>query len=209
MRPSERSRQEGSQTSSSEPGICSLGQGLLKPGEQEVSKTGPQNLARASSSQAQVLPLSPSALPFLPSWAVPGPENSNPAGFPSLTQGLWLPLTIETHSPNILQQRPTISGLHCWAQPCVPGAESLVHAVEGVGNGVHSINHKLHLPFLLVGRVPADAFLTCPTDAQRKRAWPPGAQPGFPPSPSPPSPPTLGSSHLCICGWNRQPGYLS
>ena len=133
-------------------------------------KNGPQNLAQVPSYQAQLLPiLHCLSHPFDSDSSQVPPRNP----FQGTHIGALAPLTIEVDCPNILQQCPPVCGLHRRAQASVPRTERLVHAVQGVGNGIHRVNHKLHLPLLLVARVSADAFLTCPRDAQRKCAWPP------------------------------------
>lgn len=85
--------------------------------------------------------------------------------------GAWHPLTIEADCSDVVQQGPAISRLHGWAQTCVAWAECLVHAVQSMSDGIHSIYHELHLPLLFIGGVLADAFLACP---RRPRGSMPG-----------------------------------
>jgi len=70
-------------------------------------------------------------------------------------------LTVEVHAADVLEQLFAPRVLHLGADPRVVGAEVLVHVVERVGHGVHSIDHELHLPLLLVVGVFANPLLSC------------------------------------------------
>lgn len=78
---------------------------------------------------------------------------------PSTSSGRAGWLTVEAGVADVLQQRLSFRGLHPWADAGIIGAQVLVHIVQGVGHGVHRVNHKLHLPFLLVLGVDSDALL--------------------------------------------------
>ena len=47
---------------------------------------------------------------------------------------------------------------HARAEARVPVAELPVHAVQGVGHGVHGVHHELNLALLLVAGVPTNFF---------------------------------------------------
>lgn len=56
---------------------------------------------------------------------------------------------------------------HAGAEARVPVAELPVHAVQGVGHGIHGIHHKLNLSLLLVAGVTANFFQTCRRKSER------------------------------------------
>lgn len=56
---------------------------------------------------------------------------------------------------------------HARAEARVSVAKLPVHAVQGVGHGVHSVHHKLDLPFLLVAGVEAHFFQSCRRNSER------------------------------------------
>lgn len=68
-------------------------------------------------------------------------------------------LTVEAGVAYVLEQRLPLDGLHLRTDARVIGAQVPVHVVKSVGHGVHGVNHKLHLPFLLVLGVDPDALL--------------------------------------------------
>lgn len=78
-----------------------------------------------------------------------------------------LSLTVEVNAADVLEQLLASRVLHLRADPGVVGTQILAHVVECVCHGVHSINHKLHLPLLLVVGVLADALLPCTSHTQK------------------------------------------
>lgn len=68
----------------------------------------------------------------------------------STSSGRAVWLTVEAGAADVLQQCLSFRGLHPWANAGIIRAQVLVHIVQGVGHGVHRVNHKLHFPFLLV-----------------------------------------------------------
>lgn len=75
-------------------------------------------------------------------------------------------LTVEVHAADVLEQLLASCVLHLGADPRVVGAEVLVHVVQRVCHGVHSIDHKLDLPLLLVVGVFANSLLPCTVKTQ-------------------------------------------
>lgn len=69
-------------------------------------------------------------------------------------------LTVKVDRANVLEEHPSLHRVHLLADTHRAGTQVHVHAVQGVGHGVHSINYKLYLALLLVLRVSADSFLT-------------------------------------------------
>ena len=47
-----------------------------------------------------------------------------------------------------------VDGLHCITEAGGVGAEGAMHVVQGVGHGIHSIDHKHDLGLLLKGHSP-------------------------------------------------------
>lgn len=70
-------------------------------------------------------------------------------------------LTIEVNAAYVLEQLFASRVLHLGAEPRVVGTEVLVHVVERVCHGVHSIDHELDLPLLLIVGVFANSLLSC------------------------------------------------
>lgn len=70
-----------------------------------------------------------------------------------------VPLTVEAGVAYVLEQSLPLGRLHVWTDARVVGAQLPLHGVESVGHGVHRVNHKLHLPLLLVLGVDPDALL--------------------------------------------------
>lgn len=77
----------------------------------------------------------------------------------STSPGRAARLTVEAGAADVLQQCLSFRGLHPWANAGIIWAQVLVHIVQGVGHGVHRVNHKLHFPFLLVLGVDSDTLL--------------------------------------------------
>lgn len=75
--------------------------------------------------------------------------------------GRYSQLTVEVNAAYVLEQLFASRVLHLGADPRVVGTEVLVHVVERMGHGVHSIDHKLDLPLLLVVGVFANSLLSC------------------------------------------------
>ena len=59
-------------------------------------------------------------------------------------------LTIEIDRADVLEEHTSLHGVHLVANAHVAGTQVNVHAVYGVGHGVHCVDHKLHLAFLFV-----------------------------------------------------------
>lgn len=70
-------------------------------------------------------------------------------------------LTVEAGIADVLEQSFSFGGLHLQTDARVVGTQVPLHVVQRVGHGVHRIDHKLHLPFLLVLGINPDAFLAC------------------------------------------------
>lgn len=70
-------------------------------------------------------------------------------------------LTIKVYRPNISQQLFSVNGAHSWTQTNVAWTKIFMHVVQGVRHGVHSVNDKLDLSFLLIGRVSCNSFQAC------------------------------------------------
>lgn len=64
----------------------------------------------------------------------------------------------------MLEQVSAIDGIHFSAEAHLPWAELLVHIVQGMSHCIDSVNNKLHLSFLLIGRVLSYPLLICKTD---------------------------------------------
>lgn len=69
-------------------------------------------------------------------------------------------LTIKIDGTDVTQQHSSIHRVHFVTNAHRTWTEVNVHAMECMGHGVHGVNHKLHLPFLLICRIPADSFLS-------------------------------------------------
>lgn len=69
-------------------------------------------------------------------------------------------LTVEAYTADVLEKLLPSSQVHLGADAGVLRTEVPLHVVEGVGHGVHCIDHKLDLTLLLVLGVNADALLT-------------------------------------------------
>lgn len=79
----------------------------------------------------------------------------------SIHQKPILSLTIEVDSTNVAEQLFAIDVAgHAGAETRVAVAELPVHAVQGVGHGVHRIHHKLNLTLLLVTGITTNFFQT-------------------------------------------------
>lgn len=70
-------------------------------------------------------------------------------------------LTVEVNAAYVLEQLFASCVLHLGADPRVVGTEVLVHVVERVCHSIHSIDHKLDLPLLLIVGVFANSLLSC------------------------------------------------
>lgn len=70
------------------------------------------------------------------------------------------PLTIEADTADVLEEFLPSSQIHLGADAGVLWTQVSLHVVEGVGHGVHRVDHKLNLTLLLVLGVNADALLT-------------------------------------------------
>lgn len=70
-------------------------------------------------------------------------------------------LTIKIDGTDVTQQHSPIHRVHFVTNAHRTWTEVNVHAMECVGHGVHGVNHKLHLPFLLVTGVAAHLLQTC------------------------------------------------
>lgn len=57
----------------------------------------------------------------------------------------------------------SIDRIHFGTEAHLPRAELLVHIVQGVSHGINSIDHKLHLSFLLIVGVLSYPLLICKT----------------------------------------------
>lgn len=69
-------------------------------------------------------------------------------------------LTVEIDPTNVLEEHPPFHGVHLVADAHGAGAEVGVHAVQGVGHGVHRVDYKLHLALLFVLGISADPLVT-------------------------------------------------
>lgn len=67
-------------------------------------------------------------------------------------------LTIKADSANVAEQLFAVDAGHARAEARVSVAELPVHAVQGVGHGVHRVHHKLNLPLLFVTGITTDLF---------------------------------------------------
>lgn len=65
------------------------------------------------------------------------------------------------------EQLFAVDASHARAEARVSVAELPVHAVQGVGHGVHGVHHKLDLSLLLVVGVAANFFQTCQRKSER------------------------------------------
>lgn len=70
------------------------------------------------------------------------------------------PLTIEADTADVLEQFLPSSQIHLRADAGVLWTQVSLHVVEGVGHGVHRVDHKLDLTLLLVLGISADTLLT-------------------------------------------------
>lgn len=70
-----------------------------------------------------------------------------------------LNLTVKIDPTDVLQQHPPFHGVHLVTHAHGAGTEVQVHAVQGVGHGVHGVDHKLHLAFLFVLRISTDPLI--------------------------------------------------
>lgn len=84
-------------------------------------------------------------------------------------RAVWL--TVEAGVADVLQESLSFRGLHSRANARVVGAQVLVHVVQGVGHGVHRVNHELHFPFLLVLGVHSDALLAWGKKREKRGTW--------------------------------------
>lgn len=69
-------------------------------------------------------------------------------------------LTIEVDGANVLEEHPSFNRVHLITDTHGPRTQVQVHAVQGMCHGIHSINHKLHLPLLFILWVATDSFFT-------------------------------------------------
>lgn len=69
-------------------------------------------------------------------------------------------LTVKTDATNVLEEHPPFHRVHLLTDAHGAGTEVHVHAVQGVGHGVHGIDYKLHLALLFVLGVAADSLVT-------------------------------------------------
>lgn len=69
---------------------------------------------------------------------------------------------------DVLKEHPSFHRVHLLADTHEAGTQVHVHAVQGVGHGVHGVDHKLDLALLLVLRVSTDPLVTC---SQEDRSW--------------------------------------
>lgn len=67
-------------------------------------------------------------------------------------------LTIEADSTNVAEQLFAVDAGHARAEAWVSIAELPVHAVQGMGHGVHGIHHKLNLALLFVTGITTNFF---------------------------------------------------
>lgn len=61
----------------------------------------------------------------------------------------------------MLEQMGAVDGVHFGAEAHLPRTQLLVHVVQSVSHGVHGVDDKLHLPFLLVVGVLPYPLLIC------------------------------------------------
>lgn len=76
--------------------------------------------------------------------------------------------TIKVDRVDVLKEHPSFHRVHLLADTHEAGTQVHVHAVQGVGHGVHGVDHKLDLALLLVLRVSTDPLVTC---SQEDRSW--------------------------------------
>lgn len=81
----------------------------------------------------------------------------------------WSLLTVEVNTADVLEQLFASRVLHLRADPRVVGTEVLVHVVKSVCHGIHSIDHKLDLPLLLIVGVFANSLLSCMLETNTHR----------------------------------------
>lgn len=95
---------------------------------------------------------------------LPSSGNASGALYPADQDGSGTPgagaLTVKIDPADVLEEHAPFHGVHLVADAHGAGAEVRVHAVQGVGHGVHGIDHKLHLALLFVLGVSADPLVT-------------------------------------------------
>lgn len=69
-------------------------------------------------------------------------------------------LTIEANAADVLEELLPSSQFHLRTEASVVGTQVPLHVVEGVGHGVHGVNHKLDLPFLFILGIDPNTLLT-------------------------------------------------
>lgn len=69
-------------------------------------------------------------------------------------------LTVKIDPTDVLEEHPPFHRVHLLADAHGAGTEVHVHAVQGVGHGVHGVDHKLHLALLFVLRISADSLVS-------------------------------------------------
>lgn len=69
-------------------------------------------------------------------------------------------LTVEADAADVLEEFLPSGQVHLGADAGVLGTQVPLHVVEGVGHGVHRIDHKLDLTLLLILGINADTLLT-------------------------------------------------
>lgn len=72
---------------------------------------------------------------------------------------LSVSLTIKASIADVLEESFSFSGFHLWADRGMIWTQVPVHVMESMGHGIHCVNHKLHLSFLLITGVDPDALL--------------------------------------------------
>lgn len=69
-------------------------------------------------------------------------------------------LTVEADAADVLEELLAPGQVHVGADAGALRTQVPLHVVEGVGHGVHGVDHELDLALLLVLGVDADALLT-------------------------------------------------
>lgn len=77
-------------------------------------------------------------------------------------------LTVEADRPDVLQELLATSVLHLLTNSRLVRTKVLLHVVQGVGHGIHRVDHKLHLPFLLIFGVCSYSLLSWKKERKQK-----------------------------------------
>lgn len=76
-----------------------------------------------------------------------------------MCQSLWkVELTVEVDRANVAEQFFAVNVGHARAEAGVAVAELPMHAVQGVGHGIHGVHHELNLPLLFITGITANFF---------------------------------------------------